>query len=152
MSEVCIISSVLRNKDLKWQTSVTAWLQLRPLFSKQRIVHPQGVRAGQPQRRGLNPSCLPLFMHFSLHPEPALCKLGLAKKGGVLSSPEVLALVLTFFLCSLFIDFPLSLSFFLATTILDSFLYSNYLTFPPQEIKGPILGKWGVKVSLATSC
>ena len=91
-------------------------------------------------------------MHFSLHPEPALCKLGLAKKGGVLSSPEVLALVLTFFLCSLFIDFPRSLSFFLATTILDSFLYSNYLTFPPQEIKGPILGKWGVKVSLATSC
>ena len=44
------------NKDLKWQTNVTAHLQLRVLFSKQRIVHPWGGRAGRPQRRALNPS------------------------------------------------------------------------------------------------
>ena len=51
----CIISSVLscHNKDLKLRTSVTAWLQLRVLFSKQRIVHPQDMRAGLPQGRGL---------------------------------------------------------------------------------------------------
>ena len=29
-----------------------AWLQLRVLFGKQRKVHPSGMRAGQPQRRG----------------------------------------------------------------------------------------------------
>ena len=61
-----VIYSVLshHSKDLKQQTNVTAWLQLRVLFSKQRIVHLQGVRVGQPQRRGLNP-WLPPFIHFS---------------------------------------------------------------------------------------
>ena len=44
----CVISSVqsCHSKDLKWQTSVTAQLQLRVFFGKQRIVHPQGIRAG----------------------------------------------------------------------------------------------------------
>ena len=51
------------SKDLKQQTSVTAWLQLRVLFSKQRIVHLQSVRVGRPQRRGLNP-WLPPFIHL----------------------------------------------------------------------------------------
>ena len=37
---------------------------VRVLFEKQRIVHPSGVRVGQPQRRGLNPSWLPLCIHF----------------------------------------------------------------------------------------
>ena len=58
------------------QTRVTARLRLRVLFSKPRKVHPRGVRAGQPQRGGLNPSWLPLFIHVSLAPEPALWKLG----------------------------------------------------------------------------
>ena len=46
------------------QQSVTAWLQLS--FIKQRIVHPlhEGMRAGQSQRRALNPSWLPLFCTF----------------------------------------------------------------------------------------
>ena len=35
-------------------TSVIAQLQLRVLSVEQRIVHPQGMRAGRPQRRGLN--------------------------------------------------------------------------------------------------
>ena len=53
----CVISLVLscHNKDLKWRTSVIAWLQLRVLFVKQRIVNPGGMRAGWPQKRGLNP-------------------------------------------------------------------------------------------------
>ena len=57
MSGVCVISSVLshHSKDLKWQMSVTARLQLGFLFGKQRIVHPRGVRVGQAQRRGNNP-------------------------------------------------------------------------------------------------
>lgn len=36
-------------------TSVITQLQLRVLFGKQRIVHPQGMRAGRPQRKDLNP-------------------------------------------------------------------------------------------------
>ena len=50
----CVISSFLsrHSKDLKWRTSVTAWLQLSILLGKQRRVHPRGVRAGRPQRRG----------------------------------------------------------------------------------------------------
>ena len=46
VSAECVISLVLSccNKNLKWQTSVTAWLQLRVLFSKQRIIHPRGMR------------------------------------------------------------------------------------------------------------
>ena len=48
MSGDYVISSVLscHNKDLKLRTSITAWLQLRVLFSKQRIVHPRDMRAG----------------------------------------------------------------------------------------------------------
>ena len=79
MSGECVISSVLsdHSKDLKWRASVTAQLQLRVLFGKQRKVHPRGVTGGRPQRRGLNPSWLPLFRRLSPPLlEPALCKLG----------------------------------------------------------------------------
>ena len=49
MSGECVISLVLSccNKNLKWRTSVTAWLQLRVLFSKQRIIHSWGMRVSQ---------------------------------------------------------------------------------------------------------
>ena len=78
MSLKYVISSVLsfQSTDLKQRTSVTARLQLRVLFSKQRKVHPRGVRAGQSQRGGLDPSWFPLFIHLSLAPEPAPWKLG----------------------------------------------------------------------------
>ena len=40
VGRVCnLLSLSCRNKDLKQQTSVTAWLQLIVLFGKQRIVH-----------------------------------------------------------------------------------------------------------------
>ena len=66
----CVISLALSccNKDLKLQTSVIAQLWLRVLFSKQRTVHPGGVRAGRPQRRGLKPSWLLLFIGFVSSP------------------------------------------------------------------------------------
>ena len=79
LSGKCEISLVLSccSKDLKQKTSVTAWLQLRVLFGKQRKVHPQGMKAGRPQRRGLNLSWLLPFICLSPpHLEPALCKLG----------------------------------------------------------------------------
>ena len=41
------------------------------------------------------------------------------------------------FLCSIFVGF--SLPCLLATTLGTPFPYSNYLTFPPQEMGGPIL-------------
>ena len=59
----CEISSVLscHSKDLKWQTSVTARLQLRVLLGKKRKVHVQGVRVGRPQRRG---QCIIFYILF----------------------------------------------------------------------------------------
>ena len=56
------------SKDLKWQISVTAQLQLRIIFSKQSRVYPGGVRVDRPQRRGLSPFGLPLFIHFFSFP------------------------------------------------------------------------------------
>ena len=75
---VCnILDSVFPQQRFETQrTSVTAWLRLRVVVSKPRKVHPRGVRAGQPQRGGLDPSWLPLFIRVSLAPEPALRKLG----------------------------------------------------------------------------
>ena len=89
-----VISWVLfcGNKDLKWQTNVTAHLQLRVLFSKQRIVYPGGMRVGRSQRRGLNPSWVSLFVLFVSSLQPALYKLGLAlidQEQGMFVSPEV---------------------------------------------------------------
>ena len=118
MSGECVISLGLSlcSKDLKWWASVRAWLQLRVLFSKQRRVHPQGMRAGWPQRRDLSPSWLPAFIHLSSPSESAVCKLG--QPGGLFVSPETLTLVLRF----TFVPFWGAFSFLclLATTILDS--------------------------------
>ena len=78
----------------------------------------------------------PPFTCF-LPPGLALCKLGSARSAVL---PEFLTLVL-----GPFSDLPLfyfggfSLPCLFATAILDSFPYSNYLTFPAQEMGGPIL-------------
>ena len=77
---------------------------------------------GLTPQRGLSLSWLPLFIGFCLlSPEPALCKLGLTRKGAFFS-PEVLTLVWGFFSFAPFLQ-----AFFfvclLTTTILDSFLY-----------------------------
>ena len=55
MSGDGVVSSVQSHhkEELKRQTSVIPWLQLRVLFGKQRIVHLQGMRVGQHSRRGL---------------------------------------------------------------------------------------------------
>ena len=122
MSGECVISLVLsfHNKDLKWWTSVTDWLQLRILFGEQRTIHPQGMRVGRPQRRGLNPSCHPLFIHFvstphprcpPSNPEPALCKLGLARKGAWLFYRWFLRWSSDVSFIPFFVGFSLSLSF-----------------------------------------
>ena len=72
---------------------VKAWLQLSlngramlqlsyssVLFGKQRKIHPQGVRVGQPKRskeeRRERLNFGSSFHVFSPPPEPALCKLG----------------------------------------------------------------------------
>ena len=95
----------------------SAWLQLS--FTKQRIVHPQTVRVGQPQRRGLNPSWLPHFICLLL---PAL-SLPYAnwtgQEGGKFVSPEVLTLVYGFSFLQLLWVFPFLC--LLVSTILDYF-------------------------------
>jgi len=76
----------------------------------------------QPQRRRLNPCCLPLLILF-VPPDlqAALCKLGLTSGVGVFFSPEVPTPVYRFFICSLFEGF-FSFVYLLAGTILDSLM------------------------------
>ena len=88
---VCnFFSSVLPQQKLKWQTSVTAWLQLSlssgpvfqlsyslVLFGKQGKIHPLGGSEGGPTQKKHGAQFWPLFLYdFSPPPEPALCKLG----------------------------------------------------------------------------
>ena len=119
MSGECVISLVLSccNKDLKLQTSVVAWLWLRVLFSKQRIVHLGGMRVSDPKGEAV---LAPSFYKFCfLPPEPAQCKLGLARKGACLFHLRFSLRSADFLLFCHSQNFPfLCLS---ATAILDSF-------------------------------
>ena len=81
----CVISSVLshHSKDLKWQTSDSAVTVPSFIGQAKESTPSRCVKVGQPQRRGLHPSWLPLFIRSSppillLPPllEPAQCKLG----------------------------------------------------------------------------
>ena len=121
----CVISLVLSHcsKDSKWWTSVTARLQLRALFGKQRKVHPQGMRAVQPQMRGLNPSWL-LF----LSPPPWACpmQIGLAKKGVCLFNLKFSLRSMDFLLFHFHRLFPFFV--FWPQPFWTPFSYSNYLT------------------------
>ena len=127
MSGEFIISSVLsrRNKDLKWWVSVTARLQLRVLFGRQRIVHSQGMRSGWPQRAGLNPPWFPLFICFVSSLWACTMQIRASQEGGLFVLPEVLTRFQWFFLYSLFLGFSFCL---LATTMWTPFSYFNYLT------------------------
>ena len=90
-------------------------------------------RAGEGEReREL--ALAPLFICLSL-PGPVLCKLG--QPGVLFVLPEVLTLVLgpPFVLFSQAFPFLV----FWPPPFWTPFPYSTYLTFPPQEIGGPIL-------------
>ena len=109
------------------------------LFGKQRKIHAQGVRAGQPKRRvGLDFGSS-FYMLFS--PPLSLSYVNWTSQEGYLFHPR-------FSLQSL--DLPLfhfcgllpSLSFSHCHFGL-LFFYSNYLTFSHQEMKGPILWEQG---------
>ena len=78
VSGECVISSVLSccSKYLKWQTSVTAWLQLS-FIRQAKGSTPVRCEGGLTPKERLNPFWLPPFIHLSSPPlEPALCKLG----------------------------------------------------------------------------
>ena len=104
-----VISSVLshHSKNLKWRTSVTVGYS-SVLFSKQRIVHPRGMRWANP--KGKASICLGFLVLYicSLLPEPALYKLGWPRRGHVCFTwnfhfnPHI---------CFIFAGFSLSLSF-----------------------------------------
>ena len=80
------------SKDLIWWTSVTALLQLSFIWQKKRIVHPQGVRTGQPQRRS-SASVLLASSFYAFVSSPTL-SLSYAnwpgQEGGVFVSTKVL--------------------------------------------------------------
>ena len=122
------------------QLSVTALFYLED----SRKIHLQDMRARRSQdakRRASTPACkgerererereresasFGSSFYMFLAPGPVLCRLGQPGVSFVL--PEVLTPVLSprTFLCSIFVGF--SLPYLLATTILDSFPYSNYL-------------------------
>ena len=109
-----------RSQDLKWWASVTAWLQPRVLFGKQRQVQPFFcMRVGQPQRRGLSRLGF-LLLCVCLLPALSLPYANWpGQEGGVFVSHEVLTSACGFS----FVPFSRAFSFLwlLATTILDSF-------------------------------
>ena len=121
VGRVCnFLSSVSPQQRFEWWASVTAPLQLRVLFHRQRIVHPRGVRAGQTQRRDPSLSQLPLFKCFVSSPsEPVLCKPGLAMKGVCLFRRRFSLWSVYFSFVPFVWAFPFVCLF--ATTILDSF-------------------------------
>ena len=86
---------------------------------KQRKIHPQGMRVDQPQRKDLNLSWLPHFIHFvpsSLY-QPYANWAG--QEGDVFVSPEIFTSVHRFS----FVTFSRAFLYLclLATTILDTF-------------------------------
>ena len=109
--EECVISLGLshHSKDLQLSNSSV-------LFGKQRVVHPRDVRAANPKRRTLDLSWLPPFTHLSLPHGACSMQIGIAKKGGVFASSEVLTPVRWFFV-PFFQAFPFLC--FLVTAILD---------------------------------
>ena len=94
------------------------------LFGKQRNIHPQGMRAGQPKSPKRSPwlNFGSSFYVFFSPPESVLYKLG--QPGGLFVLPEVLTPVLRSFFV-LFMGFPLL--YLSATAILDSlFLFQDF--------------------------
>ena len=106
LSGECVISSVLshHSKNLKWQTSVTARLQLTfkqqtsisaqfYLASKGKYILKAGRQANTKEETIRGVQFWLLFSYiFPPPPEPALCKLG--QPGGLFVSPEILTPVL----------------------------------------------------------
>ena len=108
----CVVSSVLscHSKDLKWQTSVTALLQLSFIWQAKDSTPLRHV--GRPTPKGRPQSVLASSSYMFVSSLPWACpmQIGLAKKGRVCfswsshSSPWI-------FFCSIFAGFSLSLSF-----------------------------------------
>jgi hypothetical protein len=77
VGEMCnFLGSVSSQQKFEMADQCYSFVTAQFYSEKQRIVHPRAVRAGDLQRRGLNPSWLPPFISLSPpNPEPALCKL-----------------------------------------------------------------------------
>ena len=98
-----------------------------------------GKEREKEQERERESPLAPLFICFVLPPGPALCKLGLVRSAVL---PEVLTPVLgPFFDLPLFYFHGLFPFLSLPPPFWTPFPYSNYLTFPPQEMGGLILWK-----------
>ena len=116
------LGSVLPQRRFEMVNQCDSSVTPQSSFNKQRIVHSWGMRAGRPQRRGLNPSWLPISLYvFFSSPTPLpphmLCKWGLARKWACLFH-------LRFSLRSVdfsFVPFSRAFLLLLDTTILDSF-------------------------------
>ena len=135
---------------MKRRTRVTAQLQLNILFGKQRIACLGGMRVGQPQRRSLNSSLLPLLILFVSSSQACPIQV---RASNYHQAGRVHVCHLSFLLqSSNFSSVPFSQSVFLSLSFsrchLDTFSYSNYLTFPHQQRGGPNSLGIGVSRSL----
>ena len=142
------LSSVLRQQKFK-QRMDQCYSSV--LFGKQKKIHPQGVRVGQPKRRQEKRGQRPSFgSSFYVFPPPPSLHMYLASQEGCLFQ-------LRFSLWSS--DFPLvyfhgffpSLSF----NHHHSGLLSPILTthhFPLERWEAQFFGNGGIEISLATSC
>ena len=166
------------NKNLKRQTSIKALGQTMSQLSDRSVLQlsfiqkikentslrhegmlTQKTRRGERERETESKSerehkketpapLAPFYMYIFSPPGPALCKLG--QPGVLLVLPEVLTLALGPPFVLFLWAFPFRV--FQPLPFWTPFSYSNYLTFPPQEMGGSILWEQGFKVSLATSC
>ena len=112
----CVISSVLscRSKDLKWWTSVTAWLQLSFIWQAKDNTPSRCEGGPTPKER---PSSFGFLLASSFYPFVS-SPLSLpyanwaSQEGGVFVSPDVLIPVCRFSFCELFLSLSFSRCYF----------------------------------------
>ena len=140
MLRECIISLVLshHSKNLKWWTSVTAWLQLSFIWQAKENAFSRHEGSWTQNKRGAK--FWLLFLHFFF---PSSSYVNWVSQEGCLfhlrNSLWSLDLPLFHFhglLPSLTFDFQ-------PPPFWTPFTYSNYLSFPPQEMGDPVCWEQG---------
>ena len=136
MLRECIISSVLshHSKNLKWQTSVTAWLQLGFIWQAKENTSSRCEGSWTENKRGVNFWLLFLYFFFPL------LFLSLPYVNWVSQEGCLFHLRYSLVLGPSFVPFLCASPFlvFQPPPFRTPFTYSNYLPFPLQEMGDPI--------------
>ena len=114
------LSSVSLQQRFEMAGECYSSFTVKILFSKERIVHPQRHESGPTPKERPQPVLTPYFIHFvSPCPEPARCKLGIAREGACLFQQKFLFQSMEFSFVPFSWAFPFL--YLLATTSLYSF-------------------------------